>query len=119
MNLMNVLREQALKAGKQTISTTSPDGDVLIFMSKNELDPMAALMLAGVTIVRQRQSLGLPVSQNTVRVNANRVVASPGYEYTWEVYNPESGEKLAGGFASSQADADRKAAHFIATGESL
>lgn len=119
MNLMNVLREQALKAGKQTISTTSPDGDVLIFMSKNELDPMAALMLAGVTIVRQRETLGLDVSHETVRVEANRLITSPEHAYTWEVYDKTTSQKLASGFASSQNDADRKAAHFIATGELL
>lgn len=88
--------------GLTTISQPAPDGGCLVWVTKDETDPMKALLSAALSIMVRR---GLATdSDKGVSIRKVMGVVAPGCDYYWKVTD-NAGTLVAEGYAVSTEDA--------------
>lgn len=110
--IANSLEQYAKMSNKATLKFRAPNQGHLIYVSPRESDVLFGLMSCVIDIMIQRGKL-----EGDERVKIRRLtdVIAPGHEVWWSVIGPNGVE--IGGYASSEAEATRKIANFMLTGQ--
>lgn len=108
MNVSEFFEQQCKAAGKTTVLTHAPNGGTLVYVSANELDPMTAILQAGLEIAARREAEGKSTTKR-FEIKQHKLVVDPSHAYAWQITD-ENNRVAEKGFAPTEEAAKQEIA---------